>query len=71
MDRRDFLKRSIAAIAMAAVALNIDHCEANQRAAKPIRIVKGLPSGRVVFGGNLFTAYTQGRYSVDNTEVRV
>jgi hypothetical protein len=71
MNRRDFLKGSIAAMALAAIALKIDHCEANQQAVKPIRIAKGLPAGRITFGGTLFTAYTRGRYSVDDAEARV
>jgi hypothetical protein len=71
MNRRDFLKRSIAAMALAAIALDIGHCEANQQTAKPIRIVSRLPAGRIAIGGNLFTGFSRGRYSVDDAEVRV
>jgi hypothetical protein len=71
MDRRSFLKRSMAALALTAIALNIDECKATQQAAKPIRTVKGLPADRLVFGGNLFNAYARGRDSVYAAEVRV
>ena len=75
MDRRDFLKRSIAASVLGASALRIEQCEAGPQTTKdkirPATTVKGSPTGRMVFGGNLFTGYTRGRYSVDDAEVRV
>ncbi len=58
-------------MALAAIALKIDPCEVNQQTEKPIRMDKGLPAGRIAIGGNLFTGYTRGRYSVDYAEVRV
>ena len=71
MNRREFLKRSIAAIAPAAILLKIDHCRANQKAVKSIGFVNGLQTGKIAIGGNLFTGFTRGRYSVDDAEVRV
>ncbi|MBN2021031.1 MAG: hypothetical protein JW749_12510 [Sedimentisphaerales bacterium] len=75
MDRRDFLKRTIAVLLLAALSVENNDFEAILRRAKgeikPNRSVKGLPAGKVVFGGNLFTAYARGRFSVDDAEVRV
>jgi hypothetical protein len=83
MDRRDFLKRSIATLPLAGLALNIDDCGAFWQivsgTAGPIDAVKGLPNdglgpiltNRMIYGGNLFNAYARGRDSVDVAEARV
>jgi hypothetical protein len=46
MDRRDFLKRSIAASAAVAAALSIDSHDALAKAIAATEAVKWLPSGR-------------------------
>jgi hypothetical protein len=83
MDRRDFLKRSIAASVLAALTLVIDEsCAIPQWAEgriEPYRTVKGLPTGkmgsvttgRMTCGGNLFNGYARGRDSVDASDLRL
>jgi hypothetical protein len=75
MDRREFLKRSIAASILAVLSIEHEDCIAICRPGKSEvklnRSVKGLPAGKTVFGGNLFTAYTRGRFSVGDAEVNI
>jgi hypothetical protein len=61
----------MASLALTVFALNIDQCKATRQSAKPIRTVKGLPTDRLVFGGNLFNAYARGRDSLYAAEMRV
>jgi hypothetical protein len=75
MDRRDFLKRSIAASVMTAMAFSIDDFRSIWQPAKvkigPDISLKGTPSGRMVYGGNLFTGYAHGRSAVDAADLRL
>jgi hypothetical protein len=69
MDRRDFLKRSIAASVLTALSIEVNGYDAillpTKGKIEPNKSVKGLPTGRMVFGGNLFNGYARGRDSVD------
>ena len=69
MDRRDFLKRSIATSVLAALSIEINEYEGillpTKGKIEPNKSVKGLPTDRMVFGGNLFSGYARGRDSVD------
>jgi hypothetical protein len=83
MDRREFLKRVIAASALGVGALIIDEYKALTSRArntiKPTKTVKGLPkigsgnltSNGMIFGGNLFNAYSHGRDLLDVADVRI
>ena len=79
MDRRDFLKRSIAASAAAAIALVIDSRNVFLLAMDKAGAVQNTPRGetrhiaanRLTYGGNLFNGYGRGRESVDASEPRV
>jgi hypothetical protein len=79
MDRRSFLKRSIAATAAAAIALVIDNRSVFLQAMGQTGVVQITPmsktsniaTNRLIYGGNLFTGYGHGRESVDVSELRL
>jgi hypothetical protein len=75
MDRRSFLKRSVAASVLVALSIDINECAATWQPVKgetgQNKLAPGLPSGRMVLGGNLFNAYARGRDSLYAAEVRV
>jgi len=80
MDRRDFLKRSLATAPMLlALILGIDKCNLLKGKIEPGETVNGLPmgktagvaTGRMTIGGNLFNGYARGRNSVDGADLRL